>query len=169
MPFQREWRQVNGGYELVPNRDRTGYPRPVPETGLVVEEDGVIALANQNVRPDIPPATPVQVNLPGPNEPLVLSNGRINPRWWRFFDELYRRTGGPVDNINRAPTTYVGNSTPDALALAGIAPTVKIDPGPEMKLGTVTLAGQSVKLHGVMEPGTATMTITEQDADRTVA
>lgn len=106
MPFHREWE--DGGYVI--NRDRSG-PVPPPETGTTVKEDGAVIVANQNVTPSIPPSTPVQVNFPGPNEPMVGANGMITPRWWRFLDELYRRTGGVIDNINKIHTTYLFPTT----------------------------------------------------------
>lgn len=165
MPFYREWDPATG--DTVVNRDRTG-PPPPPQTGVTVQDDGVVIVANQNILPDVPPATPVQVNFPGPNEPIVGKDGRITPRWWRFLDELYRRTGGVNDNINQIPTTYLPAGSPDALTLAGVAPTLKIDPGPEMSLGSMAIAGQGVSLKGVMEPATGTVTIAGQDADRTV-
>jgi hypothetical protein len=110
MPFHREWE--DGKYIF--NRNRTG-PLPPPETGTTVQEGGAVIYANQAVTPAVPPSTPVKVNFPGPNEPIVGPNGLITPRWWRFLDELYRRTGGPVDNINR----------------------------PEMSVGSISIAGQN--------------------------
>jgi hypothetical protein len=106
MPFHREWE--DGKYIF--NRNRTG-PLPPPETGTTVQEGGAVIYANQAVTPAVPPSTPVQVNFPGPNEPIVGPNGLITPRWWRFLDELYRRTGGPVDNINRRPEVYLPPDT----------------------------------------------------------
>lgn len=123
MPFNREWDPDTGGFER--NDDRTG-PPPPPETGTTVQDDGAVIVANQNVTPQIAPATPVTVNFPGPNEPIVGQNGLISPRWWRFLDELYRRTGGIVDNINKAPATYLTAGAPDSLLLSGAAPTVSV-------------------------------------------
>ena len=123
MPFNREWDKSIGDYAI--NRDRTGPPAPA-ETGTTVQEDGSVIYANQQTTPSVPPATPVEVNFPGPNEPIVGANGLITPRWWRFLDELYRRTGGPVDNINRVPPTYLPPDT-SALVLSGTAPVVKLD------------------------------------------
>jgi hypothetical protein len=120
MPFHREWE--DGKYIF--NRNRTG-PLPPPETGRTAQEDGFVVVANQNVQPDVPPATPVEVNFPGPNEPIVGANGLITPRWWRFLDELYRRTGGPVDNINKAPNAWLPPDTV-ALVLSGAAPVVNV-------------------------------------------
>ena len=48
------------------------------------------------------------------------------PRWRRFFEELYRRTGALEDNINALTNRDIGGSslTSDALALAGKIPTL---------------------------------------------
>jgi len=139
MPFQREWDPDVDTYVI--NRDNTGPPKPTVLTGTIKAEDGAIVADSTTVT--VPPATPVKVTLPGPNEPVIDSQGRLNPRWWRFFNELYQRTGGITDNINRSPTSLLGAGTADALALAGVAPTLKIDPGPEMSLGTLSLAGSA--------------------------
>lgn len=32
-----------------------------------------------------------KVKLPSANEPIVLSDGRINPVWYRYLEELTRR------------------------------------------------------------------------------
>ena len=139
MPFHREWDREAGEYTI--NRERTG-PLPVPQTGTTVQEGGAVIFANQAVTPAVPPPTPVQVNFPGPNEPIVGPNGLITPRWWRFLDELYRRTGGPVDNINKQPLVYLPPDT-DALVLSGKAPTLEISHGPEMSVGSISIAGQN--------------------------
>ena len=145
MPFHREWDPEEEAY--VANRSRTG-PPPPPQTGRTVQEDGTVIVANQNTQPQVPPATPVQVNFPGPNEPIVGRDGRITPRWWRFLDELYRRTGGVVDNINKAPVTYLPVGAPDALVFTGIAPTISrtifIYEFPTT--GSVALTGQAVTI-----------------------
>ena len=147
MPFQREWDSETEAY--VVNRDRTGPPKPNSTTGTaaaaLTDNDGniVSAILAESPVVGIDPPTPIAVNLPGPNEPIVMANGKINHRWWRFFNELYLRTGGEVDAINTVPTTLLGAGSIDALALSGNAPTVKIDPGPEMKLGSLSLSGQT--------------------------
>ncbi len=123
MPFHRRWDSSHGEYFV--DRNETGAPPP-PETGTTVQGDGVVVVANQTLQPQVPPATPVTVTFPGPNEPLVLKDGRIAPRWWRFLDELYRRTGGVVDNINKAPVTYLPTGAPASLVLSGYAPTVSV-------------------------------------------
>jgi len=122
MVFNQEWDPVTGTY--VTNRDRTGPPKPVAYTGTTQESDGNVVVANQAVTPSIPPPTPINVTLPGPSEPVMDANGRLNPRWWRFFNELYLRTGGLTDNINRAPQTFLVAGAADALAFVGAAPTI---------------------------------------------
>jgi hypothetical protein len=114
MPFHREWRDG----DVIINRNRTG-PLPPPETGTTTEASGNV------VQSGAPPPTPVEVTFPGPNEPMVGPNGLITPRWWRFLDELYRRTGGPVDNINKAFGSRL-NPGSDALVLSGAAPVVNV-------------------------------------------
>lgn len=123
MPFALKWDP-----ELrtrTPDRTITGPAVAAPETGTTVQSDGTVIVANQTVQPSIPPATPVKVNLPNPNEPIIGRDGRINHHWWRFFNELYLRTGGVVDNINKNPETILGaSSTTAALGLTGLVPTV---------------------------------------------
>lgn len=123
MPFSRVWDPETGTY--VKSTTQTG-PPPPPETGTTTQADGTVIVANQNTAPQIPPATPVTVNFPGPNEPVVGANGVISPRWWRFFDQLYRRTGGVVDNINKTPTIYLPAGSPASLVLSGYAPSVSV-------------------------------------------
>jgi hypothetical protein len=139
--FQKRWDPDLEDY--ISDRTLTGPPKAAPETGTTVQDDGVVIVADQNVQPDVPPVTPVTVSFPGPNEPIVGKNGLITPRWWRFLDELYRRTGGVNDNINRAPSYYRWVNSTVALSLAGAAPSVKIDPGPEMSVGSIALTGQT--------------------------
>jgi hypothetical protein len=147
MPFLREWDSEGEIYAV--NRDQTGPPKPSSSTGTaaasLTDNDGNIVSAILASSPvvGIDPPTPIEVNLPNPNEPVVMQDGRINHRWWRFFNELYLRTGGAVDAINRVPTTLLGAGSAAALALAGVAPTIKIDHGPEMALGSLSLTGQA--------------------------
>ena len=120
MPFNRTW--PNG--EPVIDRTQTGPPAPSPQTGTVRAEDGSIVADSATI--DIPRATPVFVNQPSPFEPVIDAEGRITPRWWRFLDQLYRRTGGVVDNINRIPTTLLGGSSSStvAMTITGAAPSL---------------------------------------------
>jgi hypothetical protein len=111
-----------------------------------VQEDGTIIVANQTIQPQIPPARPGTVTFPVPNEPLVGKDGRITPRWWRFLDELYRRTGGVVDNINKVPVFYLRPSTV-SLVITGYAPTVlNPDDIRTPSTASVTLTGQDVTI-----------------------
>lgn len=138
MPFQRRWDAEAG--EPIVDRTLTG-PPPPPETGTTTQEDGTVIVANQNIQPQIPPATPVTVNFPGPNEPVVGLNGLMSPRWWRFFDELYRRTGGVVDNINKAPVVYLTVGAPAELSFTGYAPSVEITHIRDVGTGSVSFTG----------------------------
>lgn len=119
MPFYQET-TIDG--EIVYNRDRTGPPKPKANTGTTTAEDGSVVSFSTTVK--ILPATPINVDLPNPNEPLVGKDGRINHHWWRFLNQLYLRTGGSEDNINRVPTTLIGSGTVDSLNIASAAPTV---------------------------------------------
>jgi len=144
MVFQRDWDGDQEEYFI--NRDLTGPPKSSSSTGTaaasLTDNDGniVSAILAQSPIIGIAPPTPITVTLPGPNEPIILGN-RINPRWWRFFNELYLRTGGLVDAVNKVPTTLLGAGTVDEIAFGGDALTVRIDHGPETKLGSLALAG----------------------------
>ena len=137
MVFNREWSQDEGAY--VTNRDRTGPPIPAPQTGTVVAEDGSVVAQSATI--NITPATPVHVNLPSPNEPIITADGKINHRWWRFFNELYLRTGGVVDNINRVPTSLLGAGSHGQLAFTGYAPSVELTHIRQMPTGSLGFTG----------------------------
>jgi len=139
MPFQ----VTHPDGEPVIDRTQTGPPAP-PQTGTVRAEDGAIVADSATI--EIPRATPVFVNQPSPFEPVIDANGRITPRWWRFFDQLYRRTGGVVDNINRVPTTLLGSdsSSTAVLAFTGIVPTSEIAHIRQVSLGSITATGGSI-------------------------
>lgn len=136
MVFNRVWDSETDGYII--DRTNTGVPPP-PSTGTTTAEDGAIVSSSATVK--IRPPTPVQVNLPGPSEPVIDSMGRMNPRWYRFLTELYTRTGGPIDNINRVPTTVLGAGTSDALVFTGVAPVAWITPIRLTGVGTLSLTG----------------------------
>ena len=119
MTFQRAWDEDSQDWII--NRDLTG-PPPPPSTGTIRAEDGTIVADSTTL--SIPPPTPVAVDQPSPFEPVIDANGRITPRWWRFFDQLYRRTGGVVDNINRVPATLLGSGGTVAMTIAGKVPLV---------------------------------------------
>jgi len=152
MPFNRT--HPNG--EPVIDRTQTGPPAPSPQTGTVQSEDGSIVSDSATI--DIPRATPVFVNQPSPFEPVIDANGKITPRWWRFFDQLYRRTGGVVDNINRTPTTLLGSGSPAALVFAGIIPTAEIVHTRQIGLGSITATGGSIVVNPI--PSLASLTLT---------
>jgi hypothetical protein len=120
MPFQREWDRESKTYII--NRDRTGAPKPVPSTGTAQATDGTIIADSVNL--DVPPATPIRVTIPGINETVVDSRGRMSPRWWRFFEELYRRTGAIEDNINSTERLLGGGTTTGSMAFTGAAPVI---------------------------------------------
>jgi hypothetical protein len=89
----------------------------------------------------VPPATPIPVTIPGIREPVVNGSGVMTPRWWRFFEELYRRTGAIEDNINNADRVLTGTGTTGSLALAGVAPTAEITHNKTPATASLTLAG----------------------------
>lgn len=39
-------------------------------------------------------------NLPRPDSPIMLPDGRMSPEWWAFFLAIFNRTGGPGSPIN---------------------------------------------------------------------
>jgi hypothetical protein len=144
MPFYREWDVDTNDYII--NRNRTGPPEP-PDTGTTVESGAVVADSSTvTVRPN----KTIKVTIPGPREPVLNASGIMAPRWRRFFEELYRRTGALEDNVNKLTIDASGESSlPDDLVLAGQIPTLTQD--------------------RVAAPSTASITITGELADRTVA
>lgn len=134
MPFQRRFQ---GGVKIV-DRTQTGIPRP-PNTGVAQTEEGVIVGSLDNGI--IEPGTAVKVSFPGPKESLLDPAGHMSPRWYRFLSELYRRTGGPNDNVNFVGTLRNIAFSPDSLAITGVAPSVEIAHTRMMTVGSVTLTG----------------------------
>ena len=123
MPFNREYELAGDAYETIINRTRTGPPTP-PSTGTTVVEAGNVVADSTTVA--IRPSKTIKVTMPGPREPVLNASGIMAPRWRRFFEELYRRTGALEDNVNGLADKDLGGSglTPDALALAGKIPTL---------------------------------------------
>lgn len=117
MPFLRRWDPAT--QTRIADRTLTGPAKPSAETGTIAKTDGTVIVANQNVQPSVPPSTPVNVILPSPNEPIIGKDGKINHNWWRFFNQLYLRTGGVLDNVNQVHTTYAISGGVDALAFTG--------------------------------------------------
>ena len=136
MPFNRRWDPA--GNEYIIDRDLTG-PPPPPSTGTTQTDTGVIVGDASNI--DVPPATPVKVNLPGPNEAVLDSRGVMRPRWYRFFLELYRRTGAIEDNINNTSRQLGGSATTGSLVLTGAAPSAEISVTESPAAGSLSLTG----------------------------
>jgi hypothetical protein len=136
MPFQRRWSIEEEDY--IVDRELTG-PPPVPSTGTTQTESGNIVGDASNVA--VAPATPVRVTMPGPREVVLDANGNMTPRWRRFFEELYRRTGAIEDNINNTDRNIGGTTTTAALVLSGAAPTAEISVTEAVPVGTLTIAG----------------------------
>ena len=155
MPFNRTW--PNG--EPVIDRTQTGPPAPSPQTGTVRAEDGSIVADSSTI--EIPRATPVNIDQPSPFEPVIDAEGRITPRWWRFFDQLYRRTGGVVDNINRVPTTLIGGSSSStvAMTITGAAPSLSWTQAMGAP-ASMSITGGSIVVNPL--PSTGSMTITSE-------
>ena len=153
MPFNRT--HPNG--EPVIDRTQTGPPAPSPQTGTVRAEDGSIVADSSTI--EIPRATPVNIDQPSPFEPVIDAEGRITPRWWRFLDQLYRRTGGVVDNINRVPTTLLGAdaSSTVAVTIAGIAPSAEITHIRAVGTASMSIAGNLATHY--QDPTTGSMTV----------
>lgn len=120
MPFNRRYDIATEDYVI--DRTLTG-PPIVPETGQAQTATGIIV--GDSAARTIAPATPVKVTMPGPREPLMDASGMINPRWRRFFEELYRRTGQNKDNVNDTDRN-IGDSTTQAVAFASDRPTVTV-------------------------------------------
>ncbi len=154
MPFNRT--HPNGAPVI--DRTQTGPPAPSPQTGTVRAEDGSIVADSATI--EIPRATPVFVNQPSPFEPVIDAEGRITPRWWRFFDQLYRRTGGVVDNINRVPTVLLGADAASTVAvtIAGIAPSAEITHIRAVGTAGITVTGGSIVVNPLPLTGSLTLT-----------
>lgn len=123
MAFRRRYDIATGDY--IVDRTLTG-PPPPPEVGTTLEATGVIVGDSATV--SFAPATPVKVNIPGPREAVIDARGMMTPRWRRFFEELYRRTGATEDNINRLFGRNLGGTgTTGSMTLTGQSITVKED------------------------------------------
>ena len=156
MPFQRRYDRDTRTFVI--DRDLTGAPKPVPSTGTAQIADGTIvgSAANQ----DIPPATPIPVSIPGINEIVTDSRGVMSPRWWRFFEELYRRTGAIEDNINSIGRITGTSATTAALAFTGNAATVEIDHIRQVGLGSITTTGAAPSILNGFQPSLGSIAIT---------
>jgi hypothetical protein len=168
MPFNREYILTDEGYQPTINRERTG-PPVRPETGTAVGTEGAVIADSVDVF--IAPSKIIPVTMPGPREPVLDASGIMAPRWRRFFEELYRRTGALEDNVNGLANRELGGAgiAIDAVVISGSAPTIIHDRVAVPSTGSAGITPNLVKLHGVMEPSTATLDIAEQQADRTVA
>jgi hypothetical protein len=115
-------------------------PLKPPNPGVAQVEDGSIVGAGE-ADPSIPPGTEVKVNFPAPRERVIDSNGIMSPRWYRFFEELYRRTGGIYDNVNVVLARRFLSTTTGSLALASQAPSAEITHIRQMGAGSLTMTG----------------------------
>lgn len=123
MPFFREF-SISEGQKVV-NRSRTG-PLKAPDTGVIISIDSIVIGDSQSDPYDaIAPSTPIKVTLPGPRERVIDDNGILTPRWRRFFEELYRRTGAYEDNVNDLGRD-TGNLSPDPLVISGSTPNISV-------------------------------------------
>ena len=139
MPFLR--RQLNGGKET--DRTITGQ-LPPPEPGRAQTEDGRIVGSLPGDPSAIKTATEVHVTLPGPREQVIDAKGNMSPRWYRFFQELYRRTGATRDNVNLTPTLRKLAPTTGSLAITGgTAPTVGQNHVMTPTLGSLSLSSEA--------------------------
>lgn len=136
MPFYREWDTEIDGF--IVNRNRTG-PPPPPSTGRTQTETGVIVGDAPGF--EVPPATPVKVNIPGPREAVIDARGNMTPRWRRFFEELYRRTGALEDNINSTDRNIGGTATAGSASLSGAAPSAEITHNKSVPVLSISLSG----------------------------
>lgn len=134
MPFNRRWEDD----EYIIDRTLTG-PPPPPSTGKTQTAAGIIVGDASGI--SIPPATPIRVTIPGPREAVLDSQNCLTPRWRRFFEELYRRTGALEDNINSTDRYVGGSTTAVAMSLTTYAPTVQIAHSKEVPTATLALTG----------------------------
>ena len=135
--FLRRWDE--GQRDYIVDRDLTGPPKPVPSTGTRVTATGAVVADSATIA--VPPATPIPVRIPGILEPVTDSRNVMTPRWWRFFEELYRRTGAIEDNVNNASRTLAGSATTAALALTGAAPSAEITHIRQVGTASLTATG----------------------------
>jgi hypothetical protein len=158
MPFNRGWDHATRAFLI--DRDRTG-PLPSPNTGTAQGEDGAIVSNVTNI--DIPPATKVWVTIPGPREPVLNAKGEMSPRWWRFFEELYRRTGYLEDNINSVDTIIgqvLGGGSTAALVLAGIAPDPLVSHTQAPTTASLTTTGIAPSTNRLVTTSTGSLSLT---------
>ena len=157
MVFFREWDETEKSYKI--NRDRTG-PPPAPETGKTVTTDGTVVGDSSGV--SIPPPTPIKVNLPGPNEPVIDARGMLTPRWRRFIEELYRRTGAYEDNINSVDRDVGSTSTTGSLAITGYAPLAKEDHYISPSTASVAISSSAITAVVSNSPAAASLSISSE-------
>lgn len=145
MPFNREYRKPNGepaGYYV--NRDRTGPPVP-PQPGVVQTNTGIVVGSDTSqagpTNVVLQPDKEIPVTIPGPREKVIDAQGNMSPRWRRFFEELYRRTGFVDDNVNAAEFTFSGSSTAGAIGLTGYAPSIDIQELSSVFVGSASFTG----------------------------
>ena len=60
-----------------------------------------------------PPAT----IIPPPQSPLVTSDGKITPQWWRFIQSLFVTVGGGTSTVTLAQLTALVTALEQAEAL----------------------------------------------------
>ena len=136
MVFNRRWDDETNGYII--DRTITG-PPPPPSTGTTQTSTGIIVGDAAGI--SIPPATPIRVTIPGPREAVLDAQNCLTPRWRRFFEELYRRTGALEDNINSTDRDVGGSTTVVAMTITTYAPTVQIAHSKEVPSATLALTG----------------------------
>ena len=139
MPFHKEYEYTDEGYVARVNRTRTGPPVP-PSTGTTVAATGNVVADSADVT--IKPSKIIKVTIPGPREPVLNASGIMAPRWRRFFEELYRRTGALEDNVNALTDRDLGGSTSGAIALSGIAPTLIHNRVAASTTGSIAITGE---------------------------
>ena len=156
MPFQRRYDRATRAF--IVDRTLTGPPRPVPSTGQAQTADGSIVSSAANT--DIPPATPIKVSIPGINETVVDSRGVMSPRWWRFFEELYRRTGALEDNINSTELILGQSTTTVAVVITTATPTAEITHIRQVGLGIITATGAAPSILNGFQPTLGSLAMT---------
>ncbi len=136
MPFYEEFEPIT--QTNVVNRTRTG-PIAPPQRGVTQSSDGIVVGSITDAAV-IAPATPIPVTMPGHRDRVLNSDGSMSPHWWRFFSELYRRTGAIEDNVNWATNVDLGSGTAGAVVLATAAPSAEITHSRATSVGSLAIA-----------------------------
>ena len=139
MPFQRRWNPATREYE--PDRTLTGPAVPSPDRGRDQTNSGMIVGSNADI--EVTPAKQIPVRMPGPRDRVVNPDGTMNRVWWRFLEELHRRTGALEDNVNWSGLTLGSSGTTVAIVITGAAPSAEITHSKTPSTVTLSVTGNA--------------------------